>query len=153
MKSKVWLLFLSSVLLAAASAWCVRGPQYLSGRALGMGDAFVALSDDYSGIYYNPAGLARLNTPEKNWKFSVNDVKERACWDDYQEAFEGVFNHTSTKWAPWYVIPANHKWFAHAAVADIIISKLKSLQLQYPTVSKERMRELVKAKELLENES
>jgi len=97
--------------------------------------------------------LARLNTPEKNWKFSVNDVKERACWDDYQEAFEAVFNHTSTKWAPWYVIPANHKWFAHAAVADIIISKLKSLELQYPTVSTERMRELVKAKELLENES
>ncbi len=97
--------------------------------------------------------LARLNTPEKNWKFSVNDVKERACWDDYQEAFEAVFNHTSTKWAPWYVIPANHKWFAHAAVADIIISKLKSLNLQYPTVSKEHMRELIKAKELLENES
>src|SRR5438876_1464023 len=97
--------------------------------------------------------LARLNTPEKNWKFSVNDVKERACWDDYQEAFEAVFNHTSTKWAPWYVIPANHKWFAHAAVADIIVSKLKSLNLQYPTVSKEHMRELIKAKELLENES
>jgi PPK2 family polyphosphate:nucleotide phosphotransferase len=97
--------------------------------------------------------LARLDTPEKNWKFSVNDAKERACWDDYQEAFEAVFNHTSTEWAPWYVIPANHKWFAHAAVSDIIISKLKSLQLQYPTVSKERMRELLKAKELLETES
>ena len=83
----------------------------------------------------------------------MNDVKERACWDDYQEAFEAVFNHTSTKWAPWYVIPANHKWFAHAAVADIIISKLKYLNLQYPTVSKEHMRELIKAKELLENES
>jgi PPK2 family polyphosphate:nucleotide phosphotransferase len=97
--------------------------------------------------------LARLDTPEKNWKFSVNDAKERACWDDYQEAFEAVFNHTSTEWAPWYVIPANHKWFAHAAVSDIIISKLKSLQLQYPNVSKERMRELLKAKELLETES
>src|SRR5947207_14777584 len=74
--------------------------------------------------------LARLNTPEKNWKFSLADVKERACWNDYQKAFEAVFNHTSTKWAPWYVIPADHKWFTHAAGADIINSKLKSLNLK-----------------------
>src|SRR6266516_645489 len=94
--------------------------------------------------------LARLNTPEKNWKFSANDVKERACWNDYQQAFENVFNHTSTKWAPWYVIPADHKWFTHIAVADIIISKLKSLDLKYPTVSKERLRELQIAREMLE---
>ncbi|HKP97825.1 MAG TPA: hypothetical protein VJ385_18960 [Fibrobacteria bacterium] len=67
----------ASVLLAAGAAWCVRGPQYLSGRALGMGDAFVALSDDYSGIYYNPAGLARLNTPldaGMSLKFDVGDL-------------------------------------------------------------------------------
>jgi PPK2 family polyphosphate:nucleotide phosphotransferase len=97
--------------------------------------------------------LARLNTPEKNWKFSLNDVKERAHWDDYQKAFEAVFNHTSTKWAPWYVIPADHKWFTHIAVADIIISKLKSLDLKYPTVSKEHKQELQVAREMLENES
>src|SRR5947207_1443285 len=96
--------------------------------------------------------LARLNTPEKNWKFSLADVKERACWNDYQKAFEAVFNHTSTKWAPWYVIPADHKWFTHAAGADIINSKLKSLNLKYPTVDKDRMQELEKAKQLLENE-
>ena len=97
--------------------------------------------------------LARLDTPEKNWKFSVADIKERAHWDDYQTAFEAVFSHTSTKWAPWYVIPADHKWFTHAAVADIIISKLKSLNLKYPTVSKERMKELQVAREMLESES
>ena len=97
--------------------------------------------------------LARLNTPEKNWKFSLSDVKERAHWDDYQKAFEVVFNHTSTKWAPWYVIPADHKWFTHIAVADIIVSKLKSLDLKYPTVSKEHLQELQVARELLENES
>jgi len=97
--------------------------------------------------------LARLNTPEKNWKFSANDVKERACWNDYQQAFENVFNHTSTKWAPWYVIPADHKWFTHIAVSDIIISKLKSLHLKYPTLDKDRMQQLEKAKQLLENES
>ena len=97
--------------------------------------------------------LARLDIPEKNWKFSLTDVKERAHWDDYQKAFEDVFNHTSTKWAPWYVIPADHKWFTHAAVADIIISKLKSLNLKYPSVSKERLQELQIDRELLESES
>jgi PPK2 family polyphosphate:nucleotide phosphotransferase len=96
--------------------------------------------------------LARLNTPEKNWKFSLADVKERACWNDYQKAFEAVFNHTSTKWAPWYVIPADHKWFTHVAVADIIVSKLKSLNLEYPTLSKEHLQELQSARELLESE-
>ena len=64
-----------------------------------------------------------------------------------------MFNHTSTKWAPWYVIPADHKWFTHAAVSDIIISKLKSLNLKYPTVSKERLQELQIDRELLESES
>ncbi|MDX6444556.1 MAG: hypothetical protein QOH71_1630 [Blastocatellia bacterium] len=97
--------------------------------------------------------LARLDTPEKNWKFSLDDAKERAHWDDYQKAFEAVFQHTSTKWAPWYVIPADHKWFTHVAVADIIISKLKSLNLKYPTMSKERAQELQIAREMLESES
>ena len=96
--------------------------------------------------------LARLDTPKKNWKFSLSDVKERAHWNDYQKAFEAVFNHTSTGWAPWYVIPADHKWFTHVAVADIINSKLKSLNLKYPTVSKERMQELQIAREMLEKE-
>ncbi len=97
--------------------------------------------------------LARLDTPEKNWKFSLADAKERAHWDEYQKAFEAVFNHTSTRWAPWYIIPADHKWFTHVAVADIIISKLKSLNSKYPTVSKERMQELQIAREMLESES
>ena len=97
--------------------------------------------------------LARLDIPEKNWKFSLADVKERAHWDDYQKAFEDVFNHTSTSWAPWYVIPADHKWFTHVAVSDIIVSKLKSLNLKYPSVSKERLQELQIDKELLESES
>jgi PPK2 family polyphosphate:nucleotide phosphotransferase len=96
--------------------------------------------------------LARLDTPEKNWKFSLTDVKERAHWDEYQKAFEAVFNHTSTKWAPWYIIPADHKWFTRAAVADIIVSKLKTMDLEYPTLSKEHMAELQVARELLESE-
>jgi len=96
--------------------------------------------------------LARLDVPEKNWKFSLSDVNERGHWDDYQKAFEEVFNHTSTKWAPWYVIPADNKWFTRAAVADIIICKLKSLDLKYPTVSKEHLQELQIAREKLESE-
>src|ERR1700682_6377565 len=96
--------------------------------------------------------LARLDTPEKNWKFSLADANKRSHWADYQKAFEAVFNHTSTKWAPWYTIPADHKWFTHVAVADIIISKLKSLNLKYPTVSKERKQELQIAREMLEGE-
>ena len=96
--------------------------------------------------------LARLNTPEKNWKFSANDAKERGHWDNYQQAFEEVFCHTSTKWAPWYVIPADHKWFARMAVADIVVAKLKSLNLKYPELDKGRMQELEKSKKLLESE-
>ena len=80
-------------------------------------------------------------------------MKERGHWDDYHKAFEAVFNHTSTKWAPWYIIPADHKWFTHVAVADIIISKLKSLNLKYPTASKDPMKELQVAREVLESES
>jgi PPK2 family polyphosphate:nucleotide phosphotransferase len=96
--------------------------------------------------------LKRIATPEKNWKFSLNDVKERAHWDEYMAAFEDVFNHTSTEWAPWHIIPADNKWFTRAAVAEIIVSKLKSLDLSYPTLSEEQRQELAKAKELLDSE-
>jgi PPK2 family polyphosphate:nucleotide phosphotransferase len=97
--------------------------------------------------------LARINTPEKNWKFSLNDAKERGYWDDYMTAFEDIFQHTSTRWAPWHIIPADNKWFTRAAVADIINTKLKSLDLKYPEVSEEHMKNLLRAKELLESEA
>jgi PPK2 family polyphosphate:nucleotide phosphotransferase len=97
--------------------------------------------------------LARIDRPEKNWKFSLNDAKERGHWDDYMKAYEDVFNRTSTKWAPWYVIPADHKWFARVAVADIIADKLKSLRLRYPVVSEAHKQELLLAKEALDNEA
>jgi PPK2 family polyphosphate:nucleotide phosphotransferase len=96
--------------------------------------------------------LKRINTPEKNWKFSLNDVKERSFWDGYMAAYEDCFNHTSTEWAPWHIIPADHKWFMRAAVADVIINKLESMNLSYPTVGEEHRQELLKAKELLERE-
>jgi len=96
--------------------------------------------------------LERIERPEKNWKFSASDAKERVFWDDYQEAYEDVFNHTSTEWAPWCVVPADHKWFTRMAVAGIILDTLKKLKLRYPTVSKERKRELLKAREVLDAE-
>jgi len=96
--------------------------------------------------------LERIDRPEKNWKFSASDAKERAFWDDYQRAYEEVFNHTSTPWAPWYVIPADHKWFTRLAVADIVVDTLRKLKLRYPKVSKERKQELLQARDMLDKE-
>jgi PPK2 family polyphosphate:nucleotide phosphotransferase len=96
--------------------------------------------------------LERIDTPEKNWKFSPDDVKERERWDEYIRAYEDVCSHTSTDWAPWYIIPADRKWFTRAAVADIIVTKLKSLNLRYPKVSDEHKQNLLKAKQMLEKE-
>ncbi|MFN0159451.1 MAG: polyphosphate kinase 2 family protein [Bacteroidota bacterium] len=96
--------------------------------------------------------LARIDTPEKNWKFSARDVKERQHWDDYMHAYEDVFSHTSTEWAPWYIIPADHKWFTRAAVADIINAKLESLHLKYPDLSPKDKEELKMVREILVNE-
>jgi PPK2 family polyphosphate:nucleotide phosphotransferase len=96
--------------------------------------------------------LARIDTPNKNWKFSLADAKERGYWDDYMNAFEDTFTHTSTEWAPWYIIPADNKWFTRTVVADVIIEKLKSLQLSYPAVSEESRQHLLEARELIERE-
>lgn len=96
--------------------------------------------------------LQRIDFPEKNWKFSDSDVRERAFWDDYMNAYEEVFNNTSTEWAPWYIIPADRKWFTRLTVANIICTKLQELNLQYPTVSEEHKQQLLQAKRILEQE-
>jgi PPK2 family polyphosphate:nucleotide phosphotransferase len=96
--------------------------------------------------------LERLEQPEKNWKFSIDDLKTRADWDKYMTAYEDMLNHTSTEWAPWHVIPADRKWFTRVAVADIIVKKLKSLNLKYPVTTPEHRKELLKAKAALQNE-
>jgi PPK2 family polyphosphate:nucleotide phosphotransferase len=96
--------------------------------------------------------LARLESSDKNWKFSEADVKEREFWDDYRAAFEEMLSHTSTSHAPWHVIPADHKWFAHVAVADIIIHKLASLDLSYPEMDSAQQKALARAKKILEGE-
>jgi PPK2 family polyphosphate:nucleotide phosphotransferase len=96
--------------------------------------------------------LSRIDTPEKNWKFSISDVEDRKLWDNYQTAYEQVFNHTSTRNAPWYIIPANHKWYTRLVVADIIDRRLLDLNLKYPTVSKEHQVLLQQARVSLEAE-
>jgi len=96
--------------------------------------------------------LDRLNEPDKHWKFSESDIKERRYWDDYMQAFEVCINATSSSWAPWYVIPADDKWKMRALVSMIITEKIQSLDLQYPEVNEEKHKRLMKIKEQLENE-
>ncbi|QYX29953.1 polyphosphate kinase 2 family protein [Sphaerospermopsis torques-reginae] len=96
--------------------------------------------------------LDRIESPEKHWKFSASDVRERGFWDDYMMAYEDVFNYTSTEYAPWYIIPADRKWFTRLVVSDIICSKLRELNLQYPTISEEHKHRLLDAKRILESE-
>ena len=93
--------------------------------------------------------LERLEMPEKNWKFSLADVKERSCWKDYQKAYEEMIQNTASKHAPWYVIPADNKWFTRLAVASAAIEALDSLDLQFPEVDKDKKKELEKVREAL----
>jgi PPK2 family polyphosphate:nucleotide phosphotransferase len=76
--------------------------------------------------------LKRIDHPEKNWKFSSSDVRERQYWDDYQRAFEEMLSHTSTAWAPWYVVPADHKWFTRLATAAVLVTALAAINPKYP---------------------
>ena len=93
--------------------------------------------------------LERIELPEKNWKFSSADVRERGYWNDYVDAYEDCFNHTSTGWAPWYIIPADYKPFTRLAVGYCIYKTLKELKLRYPAVSDAKKRELQQAKALM----
>jgi PPK2 family polyphosphate:nucleotide phosphotransferase len=96
--------------------------------------------------------LARLDEPQKNWKFSLSDAKEREHWDEYMAAYEDMLEHTSTEHAPWYVIPADHKWFMRLATADILVSTLEKLKPEFPTITEEKRRELEAARKALEQE-
>jgi PPK2 family polyphosphate:nucleotide phosphotransferase len=93
--------------------------------------------------------LERLQNPEKNWKFSANDITERAFWDDYMTAYEDMIRNTSTPEAPWYVVPADNKWFTRIVVGAAVIEALDALDLHYPQVSKEKLKELAAAEQLL----
>jgi len=97
--------------------------------------------------------LARLEEPEKNWKFSEADVHERAHWREYMQAYEEMIQETATPEAPWYVVPADHKWFMHIAVSSAIIETLESLKLAFPKVDRARRKELEAARVALEKKT
>lgn len=97
--------------------------------------------------------LDRINKPNKNWKLSPSDVAERAHWDKYMDAFEECINATSTKWAPWYVIPADHKWVSRALVARVLVETINSLGLKFPEVSPAGKQAIAESKKQLESEA
>jgi PPK2 family polyphosphate:nucleotide phosphotransferase len=93
--------------------------------------------------------VARLDDPAKNWKFSIGDVNERLHWDKYMRAYEEAMGATSTRHAPWFIVPADHKWFTRLAISKIIIETLESLELQFPPLDAEKRRELAQARRRL----
>jgi PPK2 family polyphosphate:nucleotide phosphotransferase len=96
--------------------------------------------------------LSRLDEPEKNWKFSAADVQERTYWDDYMKAYEQMIKRTASEHAPWYVVPADNKWYARLVVAAAITETLEDLKLDYPKVGSEQRKQLQEAKKILERE-
>jgi len=96
--------------------------------------------------------LERIDNPEKNWKFSSADAKERGHWDEYMKAYEDMIRNTSTKDSPWYVVPADNKWFTRLVVAAAVIDTLASLELKYPEIGEVQLKELTEAKNLLDKE-
>jgi PPK2 family polyphosphate:nucleotide phosphotransferase len=96
--------------------------------------------------------LERLEDPDKNWKFSISDALERRHWENYMEAYEEMIQNTSTRHAPWYVVPADHKWFARLVVAEATISALENLNLAFPKMDSAKRKELKNARAALERE-
>jgi len=96
--------------------------------------------------------LERIEEPSKNWKFSLNDVLERSRWGDYMRAYEDTIRHTATPYAPWYVVPADHKWFTRLVVASAVIDALDDMNLEYPKVDDAKKGELAEARRILDAE-
>ncbi len=97
--------------------------------------------------------LRRIDLPDHNWKFSAADVNERERWDDYQRAFSEMLSHTSTEWAPWYVIPADRKWFARVGAAAVLVDTLMAIDPHFPPVTKQQREALLEAKQRLEEQA
>lgn len=97
--------------------------------------------------------LERLDNPEKNWKFSMADVAERQHWDDYMAAYQHMLEKTSTEWAPWYVVPADNKWFSRLMVSSLLVQTLRDIDPHYPVLSAEQLAQLDQARVALDNEA
>jgi polyphosphate kinase 2 (PPK2 family) len=123
--------------------------QYLSENGFRIVKLFLNLSKEEQRLRF----LRRIELPDHNWKFSSHDVEERQFWDSYQEAFSEMFSHTSTASAPWYVIPADRKWFARIAAAAVIADALIDIDPHYPTLDDSALRDLQAVKMQLESEA
>jgi PPK2 family polyphosphate:nucleotide phosphotransferase len=116
--------------------------QYLTRNGVVIRKFFLHVSKDEQKKRF----MERLDQPEKNWKFSVNDVHERGHWDEYMDAYEDMIRHTATPECPWYVVPADNKWYTRAIIAAAVIDALGGLDLHYPKVSTQMQAELREAK-------
>ncbi len=123
--------------------------RYLVDNGIRVVKLFLNVSKEEQRIRF----LRRIERPEKNWKFSPSDVREREYWDDYQRAYSDMLSHTSTKWAPWYVLPADHKWFTRLCAAAIIANELIALDPRYPAPDPAVRQEMLQAKARLEAEA
>jgi PPK2 family polyphosphate:nucleotide phosphotransferase len=123
--------------------------RYLTDNGFKVVKVFLNLSKEEQRTRF----LKRIDLPEKNWKFSAADVRERRRWEDYQEAFSEMLSATSTRWAPWYVVPADRKWFARICAAAVLAHTLMEIDPQYPTVSEQTRRELLIARQELLKEA
>jgi PPK2 family polyphosphate:nucleotide phosphotransferase len=123
--------------------------KYLSDNGFRIVKLFLNLSREEQRVRF----LRRIDLPDHNWKFSSHDVEERQFWDAYQEAFSETFSNTSTSWAPWYVIPADRKWFARIAAAAVIAHALIDIDPQFPTLDDDARRDLQEVKRRLESEA
>jgi len=122
--------------------------RYLTGNGIVVLKFFLQISKQEQKKRF----LERLDQPEKNWKFSMDDVLERRHWEKYMEVYEEMIRRTSTKHAPWYVVPADHKWFARLVVAEATIEAMESLDLSFPKMDAERRKELNDARAALKRE-
>jgi PPK2 family polyphosphate:nucleotide phosphotransferase len=120
--------------------------RYLAENGFRIVKLFLNLSREEQRIRF----LRRLDVPDRNWKFSAADVHEREFWDEYQRAFSEMLSRTSTEWAPWYVIPADRKWFARVGAGAVLVHALMEIDPRFPTVSEEERLRLARAKEALE---
>jgi polyphosphate kinase 2 (PPK2 family) len=118
----------------------------LTDRGVRIVKLFLNISNEEQRIRF----LRRCDLPEKHWKFSAADIREREHWDEYQEAFSQMLSHTSTEWAPWYVIPADHKWFARLASASALLDALRQIDPHIPQVGAVALAQLRQARTELE---
>jgi PPK2 family polyphosphate:nucleotide phosphotransferase len=123
--------------------------RYLTRNGIAVRKFFLHLSKQEQRTRF----LQRLEEPEKNWKFSAADVRERQYWDDYQQAYEKMIRHTAARHAPWFVVPADHKWFARLVVSFVIVDALKEMKLSYPTVDAAARKQLQAANAALQAEA